>query len=90
MEADYKKAVADHMATAPVELREYVCRRLTGDNWWYEGKNPIGSCGFRWYDSRERLEFWDAVYFKEWQRAMDTDFWKSRPQQDTQQVTSEQ
>ena len=82
MKADYKKAVQDHMATAPVELREYVCRRLINDIWWKQYGNPVVDCGFDWVETKEGYIFWDYVYLKQWQEAMDSDFWQSREEEE--------
>lgn len=78
---EYQKSVADHMATAPVELREYVCARMTNDSWWYiMGGNPISNCGFEWRESKEGFEFWSQISLEKWQDAIATDFWLSRQQ----------
>lgn len=86
---DYQKAVQDHMATAPVELREYVCAKMTNDSWWYKGGNPICTCGFEWRESKEGVEFWSAIDVKKWPKAMATDFWQSREEQDPLTLISE-
>jgi hypothetical protein len=79
----YQEAVKDHIAEAPEELREYVWERLNDvdaenvdEMRWEKGKNPIISCGFEWDESKEGEEFWDRVAYKEWNYAMQTDFWK--------------
>ena len=85
---EYQKAVAEHMADAPEELRDYVCERLVESHKWMGGRNPIRICGFAWRDSKEGYYFWVGIYYKDWQEAMDTDFWQSR-QQPTEQVTEQ-
>jgi|DEB0MinimDraft_6_1074348.scaffolds.fasta_scaffold36346_3 hypothetical protein len=73
---DYQKAVAAHMATAPEPLADYVKGRLKKSDKWEEGYNPITKCGFKWVDSKEKVDFWVNISLKNWQRAMDTEFWK--------------
>jgi hypothetical protein len=79
----YQEAVKDHIAEAPEELREYVWERLkdvdaknVDEMRWEKGRNPIISCGFEWDESKEGEEFWDRVAYKEWNYAIQTDFWK--------------
>jgi hypothetical protein len=79
----YQQAVKDHIAEAPEELREYVWDRLkdvdaknVDEMRWEKGRNPIISCGFEWDESKEGEEFWDRVAYKEWNYAIQTDFWK--------------
>jgi hypothetical protein len=74
----YQKAVSDHMATAPQELRDYVCGRLKESIYWEKGTCPINFCGFNWEHSKEAVPFWNSVKLKGWKEAMDTKFWKSR------------
>ena len=73
----YQVAVAEHMATAPQELAEYVRGRLP------EGEltlsnNPIGAFYIIWQYTSEGYHFWYGVNTKNWQLAMATDFWRSR------------
>ena len=75
---DYQKAVAEHMATAPQELAEYVRGRLVSSDDWREGYKPIQCCGFDWHASVEGYSFWIHVDMKNWPKAMATDFWRSR------------
>ena len=75
---EYQKTVVEHMATAPQELREYVCGRLTNDSWWTEGYDPIIYVNFVWDKSEEGIGFWVAISSKRWDVAMATDFWQSR------------
>jgi hypothetical protein len=79
----YQQSVKDHIAEAPEELREYVWERLkdvdaknVDEMRWEKGRNPIISCGFEWDESKEGEEFWDRVAYKEWNYAIQTDFWK--------------
>jgi hypothetical protein len=79
----YQEAVKDHMAEAPEELKEYVWQRLKDIDmeWasmarWEVGQDPIYKCGFKWSETKEGEEFWDRVAYKEWNYAMQTDFWK--------------
>jgi hypothetical protein len=74
----YQKAVSDHMETAPQELRDYVCGRLVKSDDWVQGNNPIIDCEFLLRTSKEGLFFWAGIANKDWQEAMDTDFWESR------------
>lgn len=72
---DYQKAVAEHMATAPQELAEYVRGRLL------EGEltstnNPFGYFYIAWQYTSEGYDFWRDVNAKDWESAMSTDFWK--------------
>jgi hypothetical protein len=74
----YQQAVSDHMATAPQELRDYVCGKLVESDDWMEGDNPIYFCMFTWGLSKEGENFWDGIERKDWIFAMATEFWKSR------------
>lgn len=73
---DYHNAVDKHMGGAPERLAQYVRCRLTDSSWWWNGKNPISSCGFDWEESQEGNEFWVTMCGKDWEGAMNTDFWK--------------
>ena len=73
---DYHNAVDKHMEGAPERLAQYVRCRLTDSSWWWNGKNPISSCGFDWRDSLEGEEFWNAVESNRWGNALNTAFWK--------------
>ena len=75
---EYQKAVAEHMATAPKELAEYVRGRLKESDTWINGDSPVFACGFGWTNSKEGLDFWNPVDDKHWDAAMATDFWRSR------------
>lgn len=77
----YQVAVAEHMADAPQVLKEYVCVRLQENSYWILGINPIAYRDFDWRESKEGFVFWECVYRKEWQDAMNTEFWKSHTQQ---------
>lgn len=81
---DYQKSVAEHMAAAPVELKEYVCGRLKENSYFEEDDSPISNCGFVWRDSKEGRYFWGAISRKQWQDAISTEFWQSRTQQNFQ------
>ena len=74
----YQVAVAEHMATAPQELAEYVRGRLVSGDWWRDGKDPILECGFSFIESVEGSDFWGFICNNDWQHAMATDFWRSR------------
>ena len=74
--SDYQVAVAEHMATAPQPLAEYVRGRLVSSITWREDQSPINLCEFSWVSSEEGDEFWVLVDVKRWERAMATDFWK--------------
>jgi hypothetical protein len=76
--SDYQVAVAEHMATAPQPLAEYVRGRLVSSDSWIEGYKPIQCCGFDWHGSVEGYSFWIHVDMKNWPKAMATDFWRSR------------
>jgi len=75
---EYQRAVADHMADAPEELRDYVRGRLKDSVEYLYRSSPMLYCGFSWSFSKEDEDFWKAIHEKRWTRAMDTDFWKSR------------
>lgn len=76
-EMTYQEALAEHMETAPEELKQYVCEMLTDDNSWADDDNPIDYCGFSWDESVEGDEFWTAISRKKWQNAIATEFWQS-------------
>lgn len=71
----YQVAVAEHMATAPQELAEYVRGRLTEGELTSSG-NPFGYFYIAWQYTSEGHDFWHSVNAKDWQLAMATDFWK--------------
>lgn len=73
---EYQLAVARHMADAPLELKEYVCRRLVKGFFWTEELSPIRCSLPAWHESVEKYGFWNAVNEKQWDIAMATDFWK--------------
>jgi len=75
---DYQVAVAEHMATAPEDLAEYVRGRLTESVVWRRFHSPILSCGFDKKESVEGRLFWCFVALKDWEAAMATKFWRSR------------
>lgn len=75
---EYQKAVAEHMATAPQPLAEYVRGRLKESDDWRNRDSPVFACGFGWLDSIEGEGFWACVNTQRWQEAMATDFWRSR------------
>ena len=84
---EFQKAVAEHMATAPKELAEYVRGRLKESDSWINGDSPVFACGFGWTNSKEGLDFWNPVDDKHWDAAMATEFWRSRTA--PSEVTSE-
>lgn len=74
----YQEALAEHMETAPEQLREYVIGKLRdGDGWKGDKGNLKTYCCFPWGKSKEGTDFWDAISLKIWKDALDTNFWKS-------------
>ena len=79
----YQEALYQHISKAPAELCAYVWDRLKDIDmeWasmarWEVGQDPIYKCGFKWSETKEGEEFWDRVAYKEWNYAIQTDFWK--------------
>ena len=73
----YQVAVAEHMATAPQELAEYVRGRLP-EGELTSSNNPFGCFYIVWQYTSEGYDFWRSVNAKDWESAMATDFWRSR------------
>ena len=74
---EYQVAVAEHMASAPKELSEYVRKRLVNsNNYWEKGDRPINSSRLIWSTSVEGTDFWVYIDSKNWSQAMITNFWR--------------
>jgi len=71
----YQVVVAEHMATAPQELAEYVRGRLP-EGELTSSNNPFGYFYIAWQYTSEGYDFWRSVNEKDWESAMATDFWK--------------
>lgn len=79
----YQQQTASLMATAPDELREYVCRKVLENIERCENcssrnvyENQPVCCRFV-LDKLEGDDFWIAVELKKWDEAMSTEFWQS-------------
>lgn len=71
----YQVEVAEHMATAPQDLAEYVRGRLP-EGELTSSNNPFGCFYIVWQYTSEGYDFWRSVNAKDWESAMATDFWQ--------------
>jgi len=73
----YQVAVAEHMATAPQPLAEYVRGRLP-EGELTSSNNPFGYFYIAWQYTSEGYDFWHSINSKDWSKAIASEFWRSR------------
>lgn len=73
VEIEYREALETRLKTCPLELAEYIRKRLLTqrkkpikDNDWMA---PTRYCGFNWRKSIEGYDFWKAVSERRWEDA---------------------